>query len=257
MEKCRICNSESNFIFEGLLIENKVNYFECQNCGFVQTEEPYWLDKAYANPINVSDTGILKRCVENKKIILTLLMILGLKDSTVVDYAGGYGVLVRMLRDIGVDAYWADKYSPNLISKGFEYDEDKHDCNFLTAFEVFEHLVYPCKDIEKMFDIAPIILFSTELIDDKTPRLKDWWYYGTEHGQHIGFFKKKTLTYLATKYKKNFVSNGINYHIFYNEKKDLKILKFFKYIIKLKRFSLFFSPIFFKSKTIEDHNHLS
>ena len=138
-----------------------------------------------------------------------------------------------------------------------EYNEDKHDCNILTAFEVFEHLVYPCEDIEKMFDIAPIVLLSTELINDRTPQLKDWWYYGTEHGQHIGFFKKKTLIYLAEKYKKNFVSNGINYHLFYNEKKDLKILKFFKYIIKLKRFSSFFSPIFFKSKTIEDHNHLS
>ena len=38
-----------------------VKYFLCGNCGFVFTEEPYWLNEAYKSAINISDTGIVTR----------------------------------------------------------------------------------------------------------------------------------------------------------------------------------------------------
>ncbi len=64
-----------------------------------------------------------------------------------------------------------------------------------------------------MFDIAPAIFFSTEIISLPTHHQKDWWYYGREHGQHIVFFRLKTLEYLALKYGKYLVSNGHLCHL--------------------------------------------
>ncbi len=39
-----------------------------------------------------------------------------------LDYAGGYGVFTRLMRDIGFDFYWHDPYTQNLFANGFEKD---------------------------------------------------------------------------------------------------------------------------------------
>ena len=52
---CKICNKANDSIFT-LKILNKyeIKYYHCSWCGFLQTEEPYWLDEAYSESINVS-----------------------------------------------------------------------------------------------------------------------------------------------------------------------------------------------------------
>lgn len=60
--KCKICNNKSNYIFKAKLLNKyDVKYYHCSNCGFLQTEEPYWLEEAYNKSINISDTGIMSR----------------------------------------------------------------------------------------------------------------------------------------------------------------------------------------------------
>ncbi|NQU67152.1 MAG: glycosyl transferase group 1, partial [Candidatus Marinimicrobia bacterium] len=119
---CRVCNSQSRFIMDGKLLDMKVDYFECPACGYVQTETPYWLDRAYAEAINSSDTGIMARNISNVNVVLATLMSMGCYDEKLIDYAGGYGFLVRLLRDAGIDALWYDRYCENLVARGFEYD---------------------------------------------------------------------------------------------------------------------------------------
>ena len=59
---CKICNSETKQIFSGhILNKYNIKYHYCENCGFLQTEEPYWLDESYAESINISDTGYMQR----------------------------------------------------------------------------------------------------------------------------------------------------------------------------------------------------
>jgi len=213
VDKCRCCSAEiSKPVFSGVLLGKSVAYFECANCGYVQTEDPTWLDAAYESPINSSDTGIMRRSQANRHNVLATLTFLHMRRGIVIDYAGGYGFLVRMLRDIGIDAYWTDPYTSNLTSPGFEYQGGKAD--LVTAFEAFEHFVEPVKEIEMMFSIAPNLLFSTELIDTPAPAIDDWWYYGTDHGQHIGFFRAETLQYLARRYDKHLLSDGKSLHLF-------------------------------------------
>ncbi len=199
-------------ILGGLVLENFINYYECESCGYVQTESPYWLDRAYASIINNCDTGIMLRNQANVSLVLATLKALGLMNGTVVDCAGGYGILVRLLRDRGVNALWSDPYCKNLLAVGFEHSREN--ASLVTAFEAFEHFVNPMIEAEKLFAVAPNLLFSTDLIATPAPALDQWWYYGLNHGQHIGFFRLQTLQFIARKFDKYLISNGKGCHLF-------------------------------------------
>jgi hypothetical protein len=208
---CRICKSPSFYIFSGQLLKCKVKYYECAICGYVQTENPYWLEQAYATAINDSDTGIMARNQANSRIVLATLWQLGALDHTFVDCAGGYGILVRLLRDFGINAMWADRYCQNLLARGFEHTGEK--AALVTAFEAFEHFVNPAEELDRLLAIAPNVLISTEIISSPTPQQADWWYYGKEHGQQIGFFRIETLKKMAYDRGKFLATNGTQYHL--------------------------------------------
>lgn len=209
---CRCCSAHARLIFNGLLLENNINYFECSICGYVQTEFPYWLEKAYSSAINNCDTGIMVRNQANVGSVLATLTALRQINGRVVDCAGGYGILVRLLRDRGVDALWSDPYCKNLLAVGFERTTEQAD--LVTAFEAFEHFVDPLLECEKLFSIAPNLLISTTLVATPPPKPTDWWYYGLDHGQHIGFFRLQTLQFIAEKFGKHFITDGADCHLF-------------------------------------------
>ena len=211
-ERCRVCGADSRFAFSGPLLGRSVRYFDCPTCGYFQTEAPHWLEAAYASPINDVDTGILWRNQLNVRRVLMTLLAWRRLDGIVVDHAGGYGILVRLLRDAGVDARWADKYCQNLLARGFEANGAA--CQLLTAFEVFEHLEAPLADLRLMLAQAPVVLLSTELAPDDGPPPPDWWYLGPEHGQHIGFLRSRTLDWMAQQLGCYHASDGRSLHVF-------------------------------------------
>jgi hypothetical protein len=179
----------------------------CPNCGFLQTEEPYWLDEVYRNPIDLSDTGYMQRNIVLSKKISILLRLLFNKHGSYLDYAAGYGVFVRLMRDIGFDFYWSDKYADNIFAKRFEYS-DANAVEAVTTFESFEHFVNPIGEIEKLLLLSKNIIFTTELLPYKIPKPQEWWYYGLEHGQHISFYQQKTMHFIANQYKINYYNFG-------------------------------------------------
>jgi hypothetical protein len=214
-------------LFSGQLLgRHEVSYFECQTCGYVQTEDPHWLEEAYREPINVTDTGILRRNIVNARIVQATMLVLPDSSAPVVDFAGGYGLLVRQLRDAGVNALWRDQYCTNLLAKGFEHHDEP--ASLATAFEVFEHFVDPLEEARKIAELAPTILLSTELMPDRTPEPQAWWYYGLDHGQHIGFFRMRSLEYLAGKLGRTLISDGASYHLITSEKVNAGFWKFLK-----------------------------
>lgn len=213
---CRVCgNALGHSIFSGRLCGDTADYFDCLVCGYVQTQPPTWLDRAYAHPINRSDTGVMIRNWANCRIVLATLALLGRRRERVLDCAGGYGILVRMLRDRGVDARWSDRYCENLLARGFEHDG--HPAGLVTAFEAFEHFTDPVGEMSAMFAQAPNLLISTEIVPHPAPPLDQWWYYGMEHGQHIGFFRRQTLKVLADRFGKRLVTDGRSHHLFTEE----------------------------------------
>lgn len=103
------------------------------------------------------------------------------------------------MRDIGFDFYWSDKYTQNLFARGFEFESGEQ-YEAVTTFESFEHFVNPVQEIENMLNFSKNIIFTTELLPYPVPKPSEWWYYGLDHGQHISFYSKKTLNFIANKY---------------------------------------------------------
>ena len=201
---CKICGTQTTTAFSAKVLNKyDVNYFKCGNCGYLFTEKPYWLDEAYKNPINISDTGIMMRNIYFSKIVSSIIYFCFDKSAKYLDYAGGYGIFTRIMRDIGFDFYWHDDYTTNLLARGFEKSEPRYE--LLTAFEVFEHFDKPVDELEKMVKLSDSILFSTVTLPQEIPQ-KDWWYYAFEHGQHISFYSEKTLKTLSQKFDMNFYS---------------------------------------------------
>jgi len=214
---CRVCSKALCAPFSyAMLFGRRVHYFECAVCGYVQTEQPTWLEQAYESPINPSDTGIMARNLSNVGLVLASLALLKGRRGKVVDYAGGHGFLVRLLRDKGVDAFWADLHSENLVARGFEYEGGG--ASLVTAFEAFEHFVNPLEEMERLLSISPNILLTTALAPRPAPQPLEWWYYGLDHGQHIGFFRTETLRYVGETFGLNLLSDGCATHFFTKER---------------------------------------
>ncbi|MCC5641334.1 hypothetical protein LC593_37180, partial [Nostoc sp. CHAB 5844] len=56
---CRVCQSQHEKpAFTGVLLSREISYYDCEHCGYVQTQEPDWLEQAYSSAINFCDTGI-------------------------------------------------------------------------------------------------------------------------------------------------------------------------------------------------------
>lgn len=236
---CRICLNESGKIFKAKVLNKyDADYYFCKNCNFLFAGDPFWLNEAYQKPINISDTGIMNRNIHYSKIVSVLLYFFFGKNAKYLDYAGGYGIFTRLMRDIGFDFYWQDPYCENLLARGFEYDESmKTGIQLVTAFEVFEHLVNPLYEIKKMFDISENIIFSTILLPEPIPKPENWWYYGLEHGQHVAFYSEKTLRFIAEKFKVNYYKIN-NLHLYLPEKLNEPKLSLLALLLKFGIFAL-------------------
>lgn len=198
---CRICSSQSQERFKAkILSKYDISYYFCENCGFLQTETPFWLEESYNESINLSDTGFLLRSLALAEIASVVIYFLFDKSARHLDFAGGHGLFTRRMRDIGFDFFWSDKFTANLLARGFEYRPEEGGIELITAFETFEHFTDPLAEIETMLAISRNILFTTDLLPSPVPHPTDWYYYGLEHGQHISFFSSKTLKFIAKKY---------------------------------------------------------
>ncbi|MDO5437319.1 MAG: class I SAM-dependent methyltransferase [bacterium] len=211
--KCKICGKEAGKIFDGKILKKyDIEYFFCPNCEHIQTEEPFWLKEAYADSISDEDTGIMKRNLDNTITAASILTSFYDIEGRFLDFAGGYGIFTRLMRDIGFDFVWDDKFSKNLFARGFEFSTDDK-IELITAFEVFEHLAYPMIELKNMFEITGDILFTQKILPIPPLKQDKWWYYAPNTGQHISFYTNKTLDYMAEKFNKKHLFKN-DFHLF-------------------------------------------
>jgi hypothetical protein len=251
---CKICTSETNEVFEKrVLFTYGVKYFFCTKCEFMQTEEPYWLEQAYNNPINNSDTGIISRNISFRNSISPILLLYFGRAGTFLDYAGGYGILTRMMRDEGFNFFTIDPFTENVLAKGFNYTS-KSKITLITALECFEHFVNPLEELDRMLSISRNIFFTTKLLPDPMPKPEQWFYYGFNHGQHTSLYRKKTLIYIAKKHNLNFYTVGESYHLFTERKLNSFV---FAFLVIMGRLGLLrWLKVFLKSRSRSDHEFL-
>lgn len=211
---CGICNTRMvSFGQAKVLKKYDIQYYQCPHCGVVQTESPYWLEEAYSEAINDSDIGLVSRNSENVRITTATILVLFNHYARFVDYAGGYGLFVRMMRDKGFDFLHFDKFCTNLFAKSFTADiSGAVHYELVTAFEVFEHLINPVEEIEGIHKLADNILFSTVVLPAHNPKPGYWWYYGLEHGQHTTLYSRKSLGLIAKRLGLRYYGRG-SYHL--------------------------------------------
>lgn len=214
-DPCPICQSPMREAFRAqVLHRHEAIYDHCDGCGFLRARSPHWLDEAYSDAIAITDTGLMARNLSISRLLASLCNVLErAPGESYLDYAGGYGVLTRLMRDAGFDFHWSDPYCQNLLATGFEYDANSGPCRLVTAFEVLEHVEDPRVFVETALAAggADTLVFTTELYTGSPPRPADWWYYSFETGQHIAFYRHDTLVCLAEKLDMHFhSSNGLH-----------------------------------------------
>jgi hypothetical protein len=214
-ERCKVCDAASRpFGNARVLGRHDVRYFQCDACGFVQTEQPYWLDEAYGTALIAADVGVAQRNTELAAVTQAVIQQFFRADRRFLDFGGGYGLFVRLMRDRGFDFRWHDRYAPNLISRGFEAAPDADGFELVTAFEVLEHLVDPVSDVADMLRRGDALLCTTRVLPPSNPQPNEWWYYALSGGQHIALFTREALRRLAARFGRRLVTNGESVHLF-------------------------------------------
>jgi hypothetical protein len=260
MMPCQICNGLMDEVFTARVLNKyEAEYDFCKPCGYLRVRNPFWLEEAYSQAIADADTGLIVRNIlTSRKLASILYWALGERGTgTYADFAGGYGMLTRMMRDYGFNFYWQDKFCENKLAIGFDYSPNVGPCRALLTAEVLEHLEDPLSYIKNIFEEtqAQTLFFTTDLFSGDPPAPESWYYYSFATGQHIGFFQRRTLDFLAKRLDLYFYSFG-NIHVFSKISLNPLMLRFAtnKWVA---RFSSWLIPRRIGSKTMSDHYFLS
>ena len=218
--KCKICGKRATRIFEANFLGKHRGFFDyCRTCGYLSVTNPYWLAEAYSDAISATDTGLVQRnffVAQQLSVFIYFFLGMSEKDQF-LDYAGGFGLLTRLMRDRGFNFYWQDPYCVNLVATGFGFDQTSPPFKAVTMFEALEHLDDPLASLENILKSAEsnTLVFSTLLYGDHPPQPDKWWYYSLESGQHISFFSLKTLSTIGKQMGLNCYSTG-SFHVLTN-----------------------------------------
>lgn len=256
--ECKICGSESHKIFNVKILKKyDVDYFCCIKCDFVQSEKPFWLEEAYSDAITGFDIGYVNRNISASYHTVSLLKLFFNRNAHYIDYGGGYGLFVRLMRDKGFNFYRQDLHCLNIFSKNFDVvDIENTKFELLTSFEVFEHLENPIDELNIMLKYSDSILFSTKVFKGKAVDIKDWWYLAPRFGQHISLYSIESLNQLAMRFGLNYYTDGKDIHLFTKR----KISKFlFKLVTSQKLSFLIWFMKFHENKSLQelDFNYLN
>lgn len=214
--RCPVCRGVTEFAFcHKVLRDYNAHYAICRTCEFIAATPADWLEEAYASAMASTDTGAVVRNEGIARYLATFAWLAGLGRLRGLDVGGGHGLLVRMLRDRGLDFRWSDKYAENIFARGFEDDSGGY--SWLTLVEVFEHLVAPFEYFQSLIaTYSPrCVFFTTELKPSHLPPL-DWAYWSFETGQHVGFASMRSLALLAERLGYRLTSNG-HFHLYYQQ----------------------------------------
>lgn len=210
--ECRLCGAVARSVGTlQILGTREVTFFVCPACELLATELPTWLAEAYAKAMTALDTGAVARNQTSARLTELVARLAGISAAApALDFGGGHGVFVRMMRDRGFDMRWYDAFAENLYAAGFAGSPDEHYA-IVTAFEVWEHLADVRGELARLFAPRPDhVLIGTLLHHGWDP---GWWYLMAESGQHVAFFSQATLAWIAAQHGYDVIA-GPEYALF-------------------------------------------
>lgn len=235
--RCPICDADSffhdNLEFNKSCEENigkflepsgvLIAYYLCDHCGFCYAPEcAEWPLEAFEEKIynaqyveidpEYKEARPRRMCAE----VLEWFEPEEMKKLHHLDYGGGDGYLSQLLRQVGWNS---SSYDPFVQKDVAIADLGRFD--FMTAFEVFEHV----PDVQKlMSELSTLlvengIIFLTTFLSDghikKGERLT-WWYAAPRNG-HISLFSQRSLAFLAAKQRFICLNVSDSFHVFLRE----------------------------------------
>lgn len=209
--RCRVCGEATAPTHTATVLgKYEAQYYMCTACDYWFIEDPFWLAEAYTKAISALDTGAAARNLAAVRSLRLPLRCLS-RNGRVVDWAGGAGLLTRLLRDCNIDAYWQDSYADNVFAQGFEWERELAPAATVLAIEALEHTVGPVSFINSCLTETSATSFVFSQLLHSGPR-PDWWYLAPGSGQHISFFSRRTLQVIAGSLEWNIYSAG-SYHL--------------------------------------------
>jgi hypothetical protein len=251
---CPLCGASASLAFEHQVLGRiPARYFLCRDCEFIFVRPADWLAEAYSTALAVTDTGAVQRNISVSEFLSAFARMAGLAGSRGLDIGGGHGLLVRMLRDRGLDFRWSDERAENLFARGFEDDGGCY--GWVTAVEVFEHLAEPRAFLERLVRRwNPRCLFVTTDLKPTPVPPPEWDYWSFESGQHIGFAARKSLEVAAVKLGYRLTTRG-QYHLFHREARVG--LAFALATTRLRHLCSLVPRRYLSSLTMQDHHVLA
>lgn len=207
---CWICEGTCTALGEAAVLGHPVHFLQCGQCGSVRSEEPFWLEQAYLRP--TPDLGLVDRNLHHALAIRLIYAALGGKGK-LLDFGGGTGLLVRLLRDRGVDAWWNDPMATNQMARGFESQLTDVHWTAITAIEVLEHVPRTASIVKQLMSVTDCLVISTLPLPEPAPAFGDWWYYLLDEGQHVSFPTVRGLEQMAAANGARLVSSGATHLI--------------------------------------------
>ena len=189
---CPLCKTSNSSKFYK---EKFREYLRCLSCDFIFVAKMYHLSDAeeksrYDTHNNDPNDHRYRHFLS--QLLVPLLERIQQKSNG-LDFGSGPGpTLSLMLEECGhsVDLY--DKFYANDIS----VFEKKYD--FITATEVVEHLSEPMAEISRLIEMLNNQGHLAVMTQILTPQIDfSSWYYKNDPS-HIGFFTKKSLSFLAS-----------------------------------------------------------
>jgi SAM-dependent methyltransferase len=196
---------------------NSVYYTLCKQCGFCFAPElSAWpLDefeqRIYNDEYVLVDPDYIE--ARPRANATNLISMFGNLTSSVrhLDYGGGNGLLVKLLRENNWNSTSYDPFIDRNISV-----EQLGKFELITAFEVFEHV----PDVQKLISnlqllLSPngLILFSTLLTDGNIhPNQRITWWYASPRNGHISLFSRGSIAVIAKKAGLKFGSFSPGFH---------------------------------------------
>lgn len=207
---CRVCAAPSEAWFSRAAGGGReVLYFRCGACGHVQVERA----PARPEPSAGSGADLGARCVRGARWAVALAWDAPIgPEEKVVDFSEGAGLVARLCRDAGLNAFHCERGGLNLFARGFAAGapEVVGNVTLVTAFEVAQRFPQPVENWRELLDYRPeLVLFSTPLLADHGPD----WHYFADPLRSLAVYTRESLAILAARFGYQFQTDG-ELHLF-------------------------------------------
>jgi hypothetical protein len=215
--KCMICGSDSRYYFSKAYSESPfdefmrdigpVDYYRCQNCGFVLSRTHSELDESKWGALNLLFHHYIENPANEKRnnqppyaeqaMMLCLLAKNGIiRTDSMIDYAAGYGTLSSMLsKYFGIELPTFDPYVQTADSTRYIAADRLKTHKTVINSAMFEHVLRR-EDLDRVNDLVDedgcLILHT--VVCERVPPDPNWFYLRPP--VHTAFHTNKSMQIL-------------------------------------------------------------